>query len=54
VANHLHWLRHGKPGGHQKWSHLCDEKLDDAYAAVLARMDATDTLVAFGKKPKDV
>lgn len=50
VANHLHWLRHGNPGGHQKWSHLRDEKLDQAYEDMLGKIDATDTIVAYGKK----
>jgi SAM-dependent methyltransferase len=50
VANHLHWLRHGKPGGHVKWSHLCEETLDAAYESMLNKLDATDTIVAYGKK----
>lgn len=50
LANHLHWLRCSKPGGHQKWSHLCNEKLDSEYANMLSRMNATDTLIAFGTK----
>lgn len=50
VANHLHWLRNGKPGGHVKWSHLCDDTLDKAYEQMLGRIDATDTLIAYGRK----
>lgn len=50
VANHLHWLRNKKPGGHQKWSQLRDDDLDKAYENVLGKLDATDTIVAYGKK----
>lgn len=52
LANHLHWLRHNKPGGHQKWSQLLDNDLDKAYEKLLGALDATDTLVAYGKKSK--
>jgi SAM-dependent methyltransferase len=46
VANHLHWLSTGRPGGHKEWSFLVDDDLDRAYAATLARLDRTDTLIA--------
>jgi 2-polyprenyl-3-methyl-5-hydroxy-6-metoxy-1,4-benzoquinol methylase len=46
VANHLHWLSTGLPGGHTEWSFLVDDDLDRAYAATLARVDRTDTLIA--------
>ncbi|WP_211109393.1 class I SAM-dependent methyltransferase [Azospirillum tabaci] len=46
VANHLHWLRHGRPGGHALWSELAGEALHNAYAATLDALDRTDTLVA--------
>lgn len=47
AANHLYWLRHGKPGGHAHWAALDDETLSAAYAASLQSQDMTDTLVAF-------
>ena len=46
IANHMYWLRHGKPGGHAKWSFLEDKQLTAAYNAALARLDATDSLAA--------
>ncbi len=46
IANHLYWLRHGKPGGHAKWSFLEDPQLAQAYNAVLAKLDAADSLAA--------
>ena len=47
LANHLYWLSEGRPGGHKAWGHLNDDMLDKAYAARLAALDATDTLVAW-------
>ncbi|CAA6605000.1 Methyltransferase type 11 [Rhodospirillaceae bacterium LM-1] len=47
LSNHLHWLRRGKPGGHTGiLSTLETPALTLAYADALARIDATDTLVA--------
>jgi len=46
LANHLHWLAKGAPGGHIAWAHLRTEDLERAYGAMLARLDQTDTLVA--------
>ena len=51
VANHLHWLATGLPGGHQIWSMLRDESLDTSYEQLLARLDMTDTLVAEARVP---
>lgn len=50
LANHLYWLSEGKPGGHQQWSYLRNEQVDDAYASMLAQLDKTDTLIAFARK----
>lgn len=47
LANHLHWLTKGKPGGHVQWSFLRTRELDVAYGDMLAARDSTDTLVAF-------
>ena len=46
LANHLRWLAEGKPGGHEAWKHLSSPELDAAYAAKLAELKATDTLIA--------
>lgn len=46
VANHLHWLAKGRPGGHEEWPFLRSRTLDRAYESVLSSIDATDTLVA--------
>lgn len=46
LANHLHWLSHGKPGGHSKWDFLRTNELDNSYADMLAKIDKTDTLIA--------
>lgn len=46
VANHLHWLARGLPGGQNAWPFLASRSLDEVYAARLASIDATDTLFA--------
>jgi len=46
LSNHLHWLSHGKPGGHQKWTFLDNPELSRAYANTLAAMGKCDTLIA--------
>lgn len=47
IANHMKWLIDGKPGGHRDSLALFEnQELSKEYAAALARMDATDTLVA--------
>jgi 2-polyprenyl-3-methyl-5-hydroxy-6-metoxy-1,4-benzoquinol methylase len=50
LANHLYWLQHDKPGGHEHFSHLTTDQLDCEYASSLKAMDATDTLIAISKK----
>jgi len=51
LANHLHWLSRGKPGGHQRWSFLRSAGLDEAYANALAALGRCDTLWAvFGQR----
>lgn len=46
LANHLHWLAKGLPGGHKNWHFLASPALDQAYADTLAGLGLTDTLVA--------
>lgn len=49
LANHLHWMRFGKPGGHESRPELSTPALDVAYAHMLDGMDATDTLIAIAE-----
>ena len=52
LSNHLNWLASGKPGGHKSSLSLLDsDTLFDAYQNALARIDATDTLIALAKVP---
>ncbi|AGX86147.1 class I SAM-dependent methyltransferase [Candidatus Symbiobacter mobilis] len=47
LTNHLQWLRFGQPGGHKElFSAFETDNLTVAYGEALARIDATDTLVA--------
>ena len=47
VANHLHWLAKGKPGGHKEMLSVIETvSLVNSYADALSRLDANDTLVA--------
>lgn len=50
LANHMYWLRHGKPGGHKKWKELTNPELDKAYSETLNATNATDTLIAFADR----
>lgn len=50
LANHLHWMKEKKPGGHIRWSMLSSEGLDREYANMLERIDMTDTLIAIAEK----
>ena len=46
-SNHMYWLAKEKPGGHRSNLSLLDTpELNHSYAAALASVDATDTLVA--------
>ena len=50
LANHLHWLKEQKPGGHINWNILRTDDLDRAYAHLLNEMNMTDTLIAIAEK----
>tara|TARA_B000000475_G_C15944163_1_gene426016 strand:- start:180 stop:1064 length:885 start_codon:yes stop_codon:yes gene_type:complete len=51
ISNHLNWLANGKGGGHKSPLSMIDSDiLFDAYQNSLARINATDTLVAVAKK----
>lgn len=50
LSNHLGWLDDGKPGGHKSHLSMIDsEELMTAYSNALAKIDATDFLVAYAK-----
>ena len=54
LSNHIHWMHSKKPGGHKsKLSSIDNTDLTKAYEMSLQRLDATDTLVAYAKKPLD-
>lgn len=47
IANHLNWLKNGKPGGHDNPLNILEtDKLNNSYAEALSKLDANDTLVA--------
>ncbi|MEK6744572.1 MAG: class I SAM-dependent methyltransferase [Nitrospirota bacterium] len=46
LSNHLYWLAHGKPGGHQTWSYLDSPELTNSYEKQLANIGACDTILA--------
>ena len=50
-ANHLHWLRHGKPGGHEIFNDIPTEDFDAAYKDFLCQKNWSDTLIAIARKP---
>ncbi|MBC8267414.1 MAG: class I SAM-dependent methyltransferase [Rhodospirillaceae bacterium] len=50
-ANHLYWLRHGKPGGHEIYKDIPTEEFDRAYKNFLCQRNWSDTLIAIAKKP---
>jgi 2-polyprenyl-3-methyl-5-hydroxy-6-metoxy-1,4-benzoquinol methylase len=46
LSNHLYWLSHNKPGGHQVWGNFIDSpELTKAYESQLASFNATDTIL---------
>jgi len=47
LANHLHWLSLGSPGGHQHWAFLDTPELSHTYAQSLSAIGRTDTLIAY-------
>ena len=49
LANHLHWILQGRPGGHNHWSFLRNAQLDAGYESMLQSLDQTDTLVAIAQ-----
>ncbi len=54
LANHLYWIRHNKPGGHNAWAFLESPQLVELYNAALAAADMADSLVAHIDVPDQV
>ncbi len=52
INNHLHWLSHGLPGGHEKWRDFASEKLKSEYAQLLVEKHISDTLWLIARKPQ--
>jgi 2-polyprenyl-3-methyl-5-hydroxy-6-metoxy-1,4-benzoquinol methylase len=50
LSNHLYWLSHNRPRGHQHWSFLDSPELRNAYANTLASIGKCDTLIAHLEK----
>ena len=50
LANHIGWLKDGKPGGHLNLSYLRTQELDNAYSTMLQSINKTDTLIAIAEK----
>ncbi|CAN5736435.1 class I SAM-dependent methyltransferase [soil metagenome] len=50
LANHMGWLRDGKPGGQKRLTRFRDEKLESAYNDFLERTDQTDTIIAIAER----
>jgi 2-polyprenyl-3-methyl-5-hydroxy-6-metoxy-1,4-benzoquinol methylase len=51
LSNHIHWIRSGMPGGHlQELAALDSEQLHKSYQDSLDKINATDTIVAYGHK----
>ena len=49
LSNHLYWLRHEKPGGHEVWDILDDHLLNSAYEKKLKDLKMTDTLLVYAE-----
>jgi SAM-dependent methyltransferase len=50
-ANHLHWLRHGKPGGHDIYKDIPSDEFDQSYREFLCQRNWSDTLIATARRP---
>ncbi len=49
LSNHLYWLRHGKPGGHEQFARFSRPDLDVSYATMLKDIDQTDSLICIAE-----
>lgn len=47
VANHLHWLKEGKPSGYKDYLSILEtDGLFGSYSVALSKIDANDAIVA--------
>lgn len=51
LANHMHWLAIGRPGGHETWSGIFSESLDQQYFHDLRAIGRCDTNWVVARKP---
>lgn len=49
LANHMHWLAEGKPGGHEKWKDKFSEATSHHYSADLLSKGQADTIWIFAR-----
>ena len=49
LSNHLYWLSHGKPGGHELWNFLNNKNLAKSYENELSKLGKCDTIIGFFK-----
>jgi hypothetical protein len=52
LANHLHWLAKGMPGGHVIWDDLISRKTESDYQEDLASKGTSDTLWIVAQRPQ--
>ena len=50
LANHLHWLSRGKPGGHLEYHFLENDILNELYSKKLSEIGQCDTIIALIEK----
>jgi len=51
LANHMYWLRHGRPGGHLIWNFLETPSTRLEYGRALAAANMSDSLIAQIRRP---
>jgi hypothetical protein len=51
IANHLYWMIHQKPGGHQLWKEKFSQTTDNSYSEDLIKQGKSDTLWLTARKP---
>ncbi len=54
LANHLHWMALGLPGGHVHWDKLISGDTEKAYEKDLAFNEIGDTIWVVAQKPRNV
>ena len=50
LSNHLHWLKEGRPGGHELLNDMEDREFHQHYQNYLDKFNQTDTIIGFFKK----